>query len=110
MCGIFSINSLNRNLEDIKFIEGAKKALNNLSHRGPDGSGIVVKPSAILGHRRLSIIDIASGQQPMMTHDEKIGITYNGEVYNYVEIRNELINPSTNLKYISRPKSSLPNQ
>jgi len=91
MCGIFSINSLNRNLENIKFIEGAKKALNNLSHRGPDGSGIVVKPSAILGHRRLSIIDIASGQQPMMTHDEKIGITYNGEVYNYVEIRNELI-------------------
>ncbi len=91
MCGIFSINSLNRNLEDTRFIEGTKKALNKLSHRGPDGSGILVKTSAILGHRRLSIIDIASGQQPMMTDDGKIGITYNGEVYNYVEIRNELI-------------------
>lgn len=91
MCGIFSINSLNKNLEHIKFIEGAKKALDKLSHRGPDGSGIIVKPSAILGHRRLSIIDIASGQQPMMTPDGKIGITYNGEVYNYKEIRDELI-------------------
>ena len=79
MCGIFSINSLNRNLEDSRFIEGTKKALNKLSHRGPDGSGILVKPSAILGHRRLSIIDIAGGQQPMMTDDGKIGITYNGE-------------------------------
>ena len=92
MCGIFSINSLNRNLEDVRFIEGTKKALNKLSHRGPDGSGILVKSSAILGHRRLSIIDIASGQQPMVTRDKKIGITYNGEVYNYVEIKNELIN------------------
>ena len=91
MCGIFSINSLNRNLEHTRFIEGTKKALNKLSHRGPDGSGILVKTSAILGHRRLSIIDIASGQQPMMTDDGKIGITYNGEVYNYKKIRNELI-------------------
>ena len=92
MSTIFSINSLNRNLEDVRFIEGTKKALNKLSHRGPDGSGILVKSSAILGHRRLSIIDIASGQQPMVTRDKKIGITYNGEVYNYVEIKNELIN------------------
>ncbi len=91
MCGIFSINSFSRNLENTKFIEGTKKALNKLSHRGPDGSGIFIKKSAILGHRRLSIIDIASGQQPMVTEDGKIGITYNGEVYNYSEVKNELI-------------------
>ena len=88
MCGIFSINSLKINLEQNNYIEIVKKALGKLSHRGPDGSGILAKRSAILGHRRLSIIDIANGKQPMMSEDKKLGITYNGEVYNYLAIKN----------------------
>ena len=90
MCGIFSINSLKINLEQNNYIEIVKKALGKLSHRGPDGSGILAKRSAILGHRRLSIIDIANGKQPMMSEDKKLGITYNGEVYNYLAIKKEL--------------------
>ena len=90
MCGIFSINSLKINLEQNNYIEIVKKALGKLSHRGPDGSGILAKRSAILGHRRLSIVDIANGKQPMMSEDKKLGITYNGEVYNYLAIKKEL--------------------
>lgn len=91
MCGLFSINSFSQDLNTNKFITGAKKALNSMSHRGPDGSGLITKKDAILGHRRLSIIDINGGQQPMLSNDGKIGITYNGEIYNYSELKDDLI-------------------
>ena len=61
-----------------------------LTPRGPDGHGVFVDETVALGHRRLSIIDIAGGAQPMATPDGRFRITYNGEVYNYIEIREEL--------------------
>jgi asparagine synthase (glutamine-hydrolysing) len=64
-----------------------------LRHRGPDGEGAFVSPGGrcALGHRRLSIIDLsAAGRQPMATPDGRFWITYNGEVYNYLELRDEL--------------------
>jgi len=61
-----------------------------LEHRGPDGSGVLVDGSAGLGHRRLAIIDLVSGQQPMNTVDNRFTIVYNGEIYNYLEIREDL--------------------
>jgi len=59
-------------------------------HRGPDGDGICVDGPCGLAHRRLSIIDIAHGQQPMDTADGRYAIAYNGEVYNYLDLRGEL--------------------
>src|SRR5690606_10695708 len=59
-------------------------------HRGPDGAGTFVEGPLGLGHRRLSIIDLGTGQQPMQTEDGRFVITYNGEIYNYRELRKEL--------------------
>ena len=59
-------------------------------HRGPDGAGTSVAGPCGLAHRRLSIIDIAHGQQPMDTADGRYAIAYNGEVYNYLDLRGEL--------------------
>ncbi len=61
-----------------------------LAPRGPDGKGVVVGAKVALGHRRLSIIDIEAGAQPMTSPDGRYHITYNGEVYNYIELRKEL--------------------
>ncbi len=61
-----------------------------LAHRGPDGSGVWTGPGVGFGHRRLSIIDLAGGAQPMLTPDERIAVTYNGEIYNFREVRRDL--------------------
>lgn len=63
-----------------------------MSHRGPDGSGLFVAPGVGLGHRRLAIIDVASGQQPLFNEDNSVVVVYNGEIYNFQEIATELIN------------------
>ena len=59
-------------------------------HRGPDGDGITTDGPCGLAHRRLSIIDVAHGQQPMETADGRYVLSYNGEVYNYLDLRSEL--------------------
>ena len=61
-----------------------------LAHRGPDGSGQYVGEGVVLGHRRLSIIDLATGDQPFISADRRLALVYNGELYNYLEIRTEL--------------------
>ncbi len=61
-----------------------------LAHRGPDDAGIHVDEVAGLAHRRLSIVDLAAGHQPLANEDETIWIAYNGEVYNHLDIRAEL--------------------
>ncbi|WP_374468510.1 asparagine synthase (glutamine-hydrolyzing) [Ferrovibrio sp.] len=63
-----------------------------LAHRGPDGEGLYLDPDAAvrLGHRRLSIIDIADGAQPMASADGDIVVVYNGEIYNHLELRRQL--------------------
>lgn len=60
-------------------------------HRGPDASGFFVKKNIALGHRRLSIIDLNTGNQPMFNKDQSLSLIFNGEIYNYLEIREELI-------------------
>jgi len=88
MCGISGI--INR--KSTKVQEDEIKNINNLiSHRGPDDEGFYFGENFAFGHRRLSILDLSSdGHQPMHYLDEKYTITYNGEVYNYLEIRQEL--------------------
>ena len=70
-----------------------------LTHRGPDESGIFVKKNVGLGHRRLSIVDLSTGQQPMFNCDGSHVIVYNGEIYNHKEQRAQLINKG--YKYVS---------
>ena len=60
------------------------------AHRGPDGSGVWTAPGVGLGHRRLSIIDVSGSPQPMTTADGALTVVYNGEIYNYLDLRNEL--------------------
>ena len=62
-----------------------------LHHRGPDGCGALVDGSIGLGHARLSIIDLAGGAQPMGNEDERIQVVFNGEIFNYVELRRNLV-------------------
>ena len=61
-----------------------------LVHRGPDGEGIHIAGGVGFAHRRLAIIDPAGGQQPLVDRETGMAITYNGEVYNYVEIKPEI--------------------
>jgi asparagine synthase (glutamine-hydrolysing) len=61
-----------------------------LAHRGPDGSGVWTAPGVGLGHRRLSIIDVEGSPQPMLSPDRRAVISFNGEIYNYREVRTEL--------------------
>jgi asparagine synthase (glutamine-hydrolysing) len=67
-----------------------KDSVASLSHRGPDGSGMLVRDRIALGHSRLAIIDLSGGAQPMESADGRHAITFNGEIYNYREIRDEL--------------------
>jgi asparagine synthase (glutamine-hydrolysing) len=62
-----------------------------LAHRGPDDRGVEVRGNVGLGNRRLAIIDIEGGSQPMSGADGALSITYNGELYNYLELRSELL-------------------
>ena len=61
-----------------------------LAHRGPDGDGFHLEPGLGFGHRRLSIVDVAGGAQPMFNEDESVVITFNGEIYNFPELRPKL--------------------
>ena len=60
------------------------------SHRGPDGEGIHIEPRIGLGHRRLSIIDVATGQQPLWNEDHSVVVVFNGEIYNFQQLVVEL--------------------
>ena len=59
-------------------------------HRGPDGSGYYEDDHASLGHRRLSIIDLSGGGQPMANEDESLWVIYNGEIFNHASLRPDL--------------------
>src|SRR5215510_15627709 len=61
-----------------------------LTHRGPDACGYHTDRRAVLGHRRLSIIDLATGQQPLYNEDHTVSVVFNGEIYNFHEIRERL--------------------
>jgi len=83
MCGIAGIIG--------KADEGLIQSMTRvLAHRGPDGEGYYLDQGVALGHRRLSIIDLETGQQPMTSADGRYTIVFNGEIYNFLELRREL--------------------
>src|SRR5262245_48170640 len=61
-----------------------------IAHRGPDDAGLYRDDRAALGHRRLSIVDLAAGHQPLANESETVWIVFNGEIYNHADIRPEL--------------------
>jgi asparagine synthase (glutamine-hydrolysing) len=88
MCGIVGILNLNGEPISINLL---KKMTDLISHRGPDSEGFWVNSNIGFGHRRLSIMDTSSlGNQPMQTEDGRFIISYNGEIYNFVNLRIEL--------------------
>jgi asparagine synthase (glutamine-hydrolysing) len=88
MCGITGI--FNRNGEPVSPI-ALRNMTDAVAHRGPDGEGFYVETCIGLGHRRLAVIDLTSaGHQPMMTQDGRYVLSYNGEIYNFQELRLEL--------------------
>lgn len=88
MCGIAGIF----HLETAKPVDPdrVRKMTDAIAHRGPDGSGVWTAPGVGLGHRRLSIIDLGGGAQPMQSADEALSLIFNGEIYNFRELRKEL--------------------
>ena len=88
MCGIAGI--VHRDGSPVEVAE-VERMLDRMAHRGPDDAGTFVAPGVGLGHRRLSIIDVSTaGHQPMPSLDRQCWITYNGEIYNYREVRRSL--------------------
>ncbi|MVZ97522.1 amidotransferase 1, exosortase A system-associated [Sphingorhabdus sp. IMCC26285] len=88
MCGIAGIF----HIETAKPVDPdrVKRMTDAIAHRGPDGSGVWTAPGVGLGHRRLSIIDLEGGAQPMHSDDGALSLTFNGEIYNFRELRKEL--------------------
>jgi asparagine synthase (glutamine-hydrolysing) len=88
MCGIVGLIHLNNEPVSPVIL---KKMTDAIAHRGPDGEGQWIEGNIGIGHRRLSIIDLSpAGHQPMITGDHRYVLSYNGEIYNYREIRTEL--------------------
>jgi asparagine synthase (glutamine-hydrolysing) len=88
MCGIAGIFHFDTSRRaDDKVI---RSMTGSLSHRGPDGEGFFIHNNIAFGHRRLSIIDLETGDQPMFSEDNSIVVIFNGEIYNYIELREEL--------------------
>ena len=88
MCGISAIYGLDTDQDNR--LTTLKKMLSVLEHRGPDGWGYYISPDIAMGQTRLSIVDLSTGDQPMITRENVI--VYNGEIYNYIELRAELEN------------------
>ncbi|HBM80831.1 MAG TPA: asparagine synthetase B, partial [Clostridiaceae bacterium] len=72
-------------------METLKKMTDIIKHRGPDDEGFYVDGNMCMGFRRLSIIDLQNGSQPFPYDDGRYRIVFNGEIYNYVELREDLI-------------------
>lgn len=94
MCGIacFFVNKSNYATAD-KLIESMSSTLR---HRGPDGWGTYISPEVAIGHTRLSIVDLIGGKQPIIS--QRYVIAYNGEVFNYIELREELVQKGVQFK------------
>lgn len=88
MCGIMCL--YNQGAGEKELIQTAKRTLAKLDHRGPDDEGIWCRGPLVIGHKRLSIIDLAASRQPMSDPSQRFVLAYNGEVYNYRELRKSL--------------------
>jgi len=96
MCGICGIVNITKGPPpDIELIT---RMMGRLRHRGPDSSGYYRDSRALIGHTRLEIIDLETGAQPMSNEDDSVWITFNGEIFNYIELASELLDLGHNFK------------
>ena len=86
ICGVFDLTGSGR--ADPAVVRGMCQ---RIRHRGPDGDGFYVAPNAALGMRRLSIIDVKGSDQPLYNEDRSLALVFNGEIYNYRELRAGLL-------------------
>ena len=91
MCGIAGICRLDGQPLNEDARAHVRAMTDVITYRGPDGSGIWQEGPVSLGHRRLSIIDLSGGSQPMQDVDGELCIVFNGEIYNFAELRQELL-------------------
>ncbi|WP_026840904.1 asparagine synthase (glutamine-hydrolyzing) [Citrifermentans bremense] len=98
MCGLAGIcsSAANESMES-----AIKRAGDSIAHRGPDGEGRYLDPYCALAHRRLAVIDLGTGQQPIRNEDGNLVLVFNGEIYNYAEIRELLLKQGHGLKTAS---------
>ncbi|MEZ5550304.1 MAG: asparagine synthase (glutamine-hydrolyzing) [Pseudomonadales bacterium] len=89
MCGIAGIHNLEPANTPPSRAE-VERMVSQIRHRGPDGDGFLIEPPIALGHARLSIIDLKTGDQPIHNESEDIWVVFNGEIFNYVELRKGL--------------------
>jgi len=87
MCGIAGYLNFDQSPIDQRSLA---RMVRRLEHRGPDGEGVEIRGHVGIGHRRLAIIDLATGQQPIFNEDGKVAVTFNGEIYNYRELAQQL--------------------
>jgi asparagine synthase (glutamine-hydrolysing) len=97
MCGIVGI--IGKRKESTEHI--IKDMMNTIKHRGPDDDGIFISDDVSFGFVRLAIIDINGGHQPMQSNDDRYTIVFNGEIYNYIELRQYLVSKGYKLKTYS---------
>jgi asparagine synthase (glutamine-hydrolysing) len=83
ICGIAAPRKLQRNVDEARLL----RMRDSLTHRGPDEAGIFIDGAVGLGHRRLSIVDLGGGKQPMTNEDGTVQIVFNGEIYNHRDLR-----------------------
>lgn len=87
ICGIFDAEGQAHGQQAL-----VRRMADTLAHRGPDNDGFYASPHCLLGHRRLKIIDLSPlGKQPMTNEDESVWVSFNGEIYNYLDLRPELV-------------------
>lgn len=99
MCGICGIVGPAASQLEAQTI--VRVMMDTLAHRGPDDEGMVSSDGFIFGHKRLAIIDLEHGKQPMQTEDGQITLIYNGEIYNYLELRQKLIREGAKFRTFS---------
>src|SRR5919205_609940 len=90
MCGLLAYLSTDAERVDEVRVSGMRDALHCLHHRGPDDTAVWSDPNAVLAFNRLALIDIEGSPQPMPYAQDRYRILFNGEIYNYVELREEL--------------------
>src|SRR5690242_12910459 len=89
MCGIAGIVSLNG--AGHADPDRLRRMNDSLAHRGPDGEGTFADGPVLFGHRRLAIVDLAGGRQPMSNEDDTVWVVFNGEIYNHADLRADLV-------------------
>ena len=97
MCGLIALFAPGN--KTASRVDTMREMLARIAHRGPDDEGVHhIAGQALFGHRRLAIIDLDHGSQPMLSSDGRYSLVFNGEIYNYVELREELIKHGVRFK------------